>query len=365
MIEIKKQKTVNKLDTNALYEAIIQSIVYRNPKADNLLIVQGILAWLNSYRGSIPYIGYLADYKGINIFDRKNLYTTNTEGIKELVNTLFYEMFKIWQTSNGQCRGLAFQLREDAKNPRMVIAFTMQFVKFKLYSLCPRMKAGVTFGSTHYDSIHSCTNLKKNNLKEKFKLIESIIKEDADERGIAYDEGALQNETILKLEHFGFAPELLVLYRVSKYGIEKNNVYLSDDMSSKLVHIEEQNITDKFFTGDKASDLLLMSDLTFLEKCFVGAFFHIPVALQYHRKTEYVKMDWQLFFNTFPEYRRIFVSERIKYSGGRPRKSYIPANENIIKECQLYKTVIEKLKKGYEKLSLEISIYDENFDIEE
>jgi hypothetical protein len=176
------------------------------------------------------------------------------------------------------------------------------------------------------------------------------------------DPGAVTPEVIKKLKLEGFFPGVhpdsgedwfnirLYQYRnIYTLGQLRNFTELSEEIEVKgSIIYELSNLTcpEKYkkFIYEHIVTLLNSSIIPKINREFIKCYYGIPCVVDIYGNKKVFTPDMVLFFEMYPDYKKILKVKRIHYSGKRRNVKWVD-NESIVEKSKLFKESIRMLKK--------------------
>jgi len=286
---------------------------------------------------------------------------SNSDELIELVHEIMIELMYSKINYGGKGIGLKYKVRWDdipttnkvtgelelkpiQGNEGRVVAFIYTAFKNILFKALGKNYRGEISYSNLY-------NIKKH--PDMIKLRERIERET--------DTGATTPELIAKLKGEGFFPGVhpesgesifdikMYQYRnIFSLGYWRNYTELTEEIDTKGSIIREvTNLTSpdnyKKFLYEQILLILNSTKLPKLNREFLKCYYGIPTVVElYEKKIIYVP-DMVLFFEMYPDYRKVLKVRRISYSGKRRNVKWID-NISIVEQSRLYKESSQMLK---------------------
>jgi len=348
---------VRKFTSKECFKILKDLIVYKKANQDTYTV---ILLWLTGVMNKRRY-SHVRTIAGGNIIATD--IRANTDEIIELVHEIIYELIKVTTDNVNKKKGLQYKIAWDSipikskdseeisyipvegNEGRIVSYIHLAFLKYIL----PK-----TLGRSYRGSVNPSyyTSVAKREEMQAFR--ERLLKED--------DPGAITPEVIKTLKLEGFFPGVhpdskedmfdirLYQYRsIYALGDLRNFTTLTEDIEVKgslLKDLKDLVNPDKYrkVLYEQIITILNSELLPKINREFLKCYFGIPSIIEAYGKVKIFDSDMVLFFELYPEYKKILKVQRIFYTGKRRSVKWLN-DSSIIPSSSIYKNSISLLKK--------------------
>lgn len=176
------------------------------------------------------------------------------------------------------------------------------------------------------------------------------------------DTGVTTPDLIRTLKAEGFFPgtdrasgESMFDIRLYQYrnlyslGHRRNYTELTEEVDLKgSIVAELQNLTNpegyKKAIYEQIVNILNSDKMPKINREFLKCYYQIPSIIEVYGKRKIYTPDMVLFFEMYPEYKKVLKVKRLSYSGKRRNIRWID-NENIVEQSKIYKESTQQLRK--------------------
>lgn len=317
-----------------------------NHKADNRTY-KLILLWLVGLFNKKQYSHIKTLSKGSISIDNIN---KNTDEIIELVHEIILELLHSKEYPDGSGSGLKYRINWDyieVKNKKTgdidiidvhdgnegrVVSYIYSTFMFILYrSLAKSYRGDVSY--THLTPIKKSPEMQE--LRARME-VES-------------DTGITTPDLIHQLKDEGFSDELIYQYRyIYSLGYSKTIMELTEEIETRSAVIDElNNLTDT----DKYSkqlyeiilDILNSHSMPKINRELLKCYYKIPTVITVYGKKKSFTPTMLLFFEMYPDYKKVLKVKRISYNGKRVDVRWVN-NESIIESSEIFKESLSMLE---------------------
>jgi len=347
---------IKKFTNKECFNILKDLIVHKKAGKDTYTL---IMLWLTGLLNKRQY-AHLRTLAGGNIIAKD--INSNTDELIELVHEIIYELIKETVDYAGVKKGLRHKVAWDEipitnkvtgevelvpieGNEGRIVSYINTAFRYIL----PKVLGKSYRGSVNYSNYN---NISKK--EEMIKFRERLLEED--------DPGAVTPDVIKKLRLEGFFPgkcpesgEDMFDVRLYQYrniyslGDLRNFTALTEEIEMKgslLKDLKALTSADKHkkFLYEQIITILNSDIMPKLNREFLKCYFGIPSIIEFDGTRKVFDCDMILFFELYPEYKKVLKVKRISYSRRRRNIKWVN-DENIIPSSQLYKDSISMLKK--------------------
>lgn len=352
---MKEKQCVIKFTQKECFDILKNLIVHK--KANNKTYTL-ILMWLTGLLGKKNY-AHLRSIAGGNIIATD--INSNTDELIELVHEIIIELMYEKVNYGGKGIGLKHKVgwegmtitnkvtgeseyKDIIGNEGRAVAFIYTAFKNILYKTLGKNYRGEVNYSNYY-------NISKR--PDMIAFRERLIQEE--------DPGAVTPEVIEKLKLEGFFPGVhpdsgenwfdirLYQYRnIYSLGNLRNFTTLSEEIETKGAVISElSRLTNpenyKKVIYEYIVDILNSTSIPKLNREFLKCYYEIPTVIELYNTKKVFNSDMVLFFEMYPDYKKILKVKRLFYSGKRRHVIWMD-NNSIVESSKIYKESTTMLK---------------------